>query len=206
MNVKFLEYLVIPLFVLALPYFIGFIYLQSYYRYFGFTISELNISDREVYVASFFAIANLFKHSTVVERDASILVVPFLGLSIYLIVKNQIPSLLQFLESKLVLITIFFIFIVAAYSSSSRIGLETASSQSGRLPRVYVVDFRSLSGQEDMNQIEQIQLLKSNADFLVYANTTDIFLLRRMKRNADPISVRIKKSENFILFTPKSFK
>ena len=44
----------------ALPYFVGFIYLQSYFESFGIEMNELEISSEYIFSSAFFAIKSVF--------------------------------------------------------------------------------------------------------------------------------------------------
>ena len=57
---------------LALPYFAGFVYLNSYYEFFSVSIVELKLSEAYIYVNAFSFVLNFFKYFSSWVNVASI--------------------------------------------------------------------------------------------------------------------------------------
>lgn len=190
----------------ALPYFSGFTYSEAYFRSFGISFSEANLSDREVFVAAFFAARRVFNDDQLSSSLVFFSVIA--GLSIIAIVLLCAAIGLRIVERGLSVIVFSTVLLAFPFSQAlfSRAGKDAARDVSSSLPFVMVVELTQERTLEDLDAAADYQLLNFDQDRLLHASESEVFILRRFTAGAPPAVIRMRKSPDraFVVINPWS--
>lgn len=193
----------LPLLIVAWVYFSGFNYLNYYFSHFGIFIAEINPTEKEVFVSSFYVFAKFFNFSKI-DDATEIAVIIFLVAAIIAIILRlgfRFPA--ASFSTPISLASGFFLFWLAWYVSfhTARIA---ASEDARKLPEVMLVYTDAESRFPSTSSVKNSELLSIDIDRLIYMNETDIFLYRQISRASVPVLIRVKRSDNLLVFSPRS--
>ncbi len=200
MSDNLFSQIVFALVAVGLPYFLGFTYLHSYYDVYGFRLSELGISQQEILVGAYFSIipdlGEEFDLVYFVPLFSLMIFAVILALPLWTVASRGIGKIRY-----LVILVAIALLCLFCYSVASKKGRQMAISQMPDLDSVIIVPIDKTTKIPNVSAAENTQILSSSTDYLVYANSSEVFLLRRASKTATPYSVRLKKSEEFAIFS-----
>lgn len=176
-------------FLLALPYFTGYVYLDAYYGFFGALLSELDVSDQRIYVNAFPAL--FLPHHNLIHNGEGWMafMIHMLGIVAVVLILTQVDvtsssritltDQLQIVLGPTAVIVLYYIFsLVLLYFMASQSGEHLAKKSLDHLEGVTVTQGVSEATKDPLEFIAP-RLPSSERYKFLHATDKTLFLIRK---------------------------
>lgn len=179
---KVSEILIGTILFAAIPYFTGFLYLQSYFDFFGIEINELNISTEYIFSSSFFAAKSVYQ--AVLSGNISLSIWIPLSLSLLLALIFGAILLLStaitgYKPFAVTFCTLAIIFCLFAVHTAGEFAAERKLSSSTRVLLTEFSEFKENSS--DLNEVNHA--IRDSSYVLVHVDKDMYYIVKHPKRS-----------------------
>jgi len=218
MRISLNEALNISAILLGLPYFLGFVYQNTYFQYFGIDAHELEVKTQVIYVSAFYAL-NTVSENWFSSPNATIHILFLLSLLLALFVllhiyrrqvtllgssKPNEPRKRTGISEIAIVLLGYFLALVALYAIGFTAGQSQAEDEIGDLPMVMVVSAEKAGAQNTLDTLSpEGVMLKHTKHRLLYTSATTFYLVRRTLEQEKIWLIRLPRHESRIVYARK---